>query len=95
MADHLPRLWRPLPEHSPNKCDQIFSRYRDAALQGEKLLDEEAERGTNTWFSPLELARLLLMRRIPRPLPSSGDLWRFSVLGADIPDLDTMLKKEA
>lgn len=65
-----------------------FRQYRSTALRGEKLLDDEAERGIGTWTSPTEIARLLLMRRIPRPFPREHDLWRFRVLGAIIPDLD-------
>ena len=68
-----------------------FRQYRDAALRGEKLLDDEAERGIATWTSPAEIARLLLMRRIPRPIPRENDLWRFRVLGAIIPDLDDII----
>ncbi len=53
--------------------------YRRAALRGEMLLDDEAERGIQTWTSPAEIAQLLLMRRIPRPIPSPHELWRFRV----------------
>ena len=59
-----------------------FRQYRDAACRGEQLLDDEAERGIATWTSPAEIARLLLMRRIPRPIPRESDLWRFRVIGA-------------
>jgi hypothetical protein len=64
------------------------------ALRGEKLLDEEAERGIGTWTSPADIARLLLMRRIPRPIPRERDLWRFRVLGAVIPDLDHVVAEQ-
>ncbi|TIY08645.1 MAG: hypothetical protein E5V18_04955, partial [Mesorhizobium sp.] len=37
---------------------------------------------------------LLLMRRIPRPIPRESDLWRFRVLGAIIPDLDRVVGAE-
>lgn len=65
-----------------------FKQYRAAAVHGEKLLNDEAERGIRSWASPADIARLLLMRRIPRPIPREHDLWRFRVLGAIIPDLD-------
>lgn len=68
-----------------------FHQYRGAALRGETLLDDEAERGIQTWTSPAEIAQLLLMRRIPRPLPSQHELWRFRVLGAIVPDLDDVV----
>ncbi|WP_292085759.1 TniQ family protein [Mesorhizobium sp.] len=71
-----------------------FRQYRTAALRGEKLLDDEVERGIGTWTSPAEIARLLLMRRIPRPIPRESDLWRFRVLGAIIPDLDRVVGAE-
>ena len=71
-----------------------FRQYRDAAIRGEQLLDDEAERGIATWTSPAEIARLLLMRRIPRPIPRESDLWRFRVLGAIIPDLDGIVAAE-
>jgi hypothetical protein len=71
-----------------------FRQYRSAALRGEKLLDDEAERGIGTWTSPAEIARLLLMRRIPRPFPREDDLWRFRVLGAIIPDLDHIVAEQ-
>jgi hypothetical protein len=71
-----------------------FRQYRVAALRGEKLLDDEAKRGVGTWTSPTDIARLLLMRRIPRPIPREHDLRRFRVLGAIIPDLDRVVAAE-
>lgn len=71
-----------------------FRQYRGAALRGEKLLDDEAERGIGTWTSAADIARLLLMRRIPRPIPREHDLWRFRVLGAIIPDLDHVVAEQ-
>ncbi|MCB1469051.1 MAG: TniQ family protein, partial [Rhizobiaceae bacterium] len=54
-----------------------FRQYHRAALRGEKLLDDEAERGIRTWTSPAEIARLLLMRRVVWPLPGEHELWRY------------------
>lgn len=71
-----------------------FRQYLGAALRGEKLLDDEAERGIGTWTSPAGIAQLLLMRRIPRPIPHEHDLWLFRVLGAIIPDLDSVVAAE-
>ncbi len=71
-----------------------FGRYHGTALIGERLLDDEAERGVRTWTSPAEIARLLLMRRVPRPLPRGYEPWRFRVLGAIIPDLDGVVATE-
>ena len=71
-----------------------FRQYHRAALRGEKLLDDDAERGVETWTSPADIARLLLMRRIPKPIPHEHDLWRFRVLGAIIPDLDHVIAEQ-
>lgn len=71
-----------------------FGRYHGTALIGERLLDDEAERGFRTWTSPTEIARLLLMRRVPRPIPPGYEPWRFRVLGAIIPDLDDVVATE-
>ena len=71
-----------------------FRQYRDAAIRGERLLDDEAEHGIRTWTSPAEIARLLLMRRVVWPLPREHELWRFRVLGAIIPDLDGIVAAE-
>jgi TniQ len=71
-----------------------FRQYLQVALRGERLLDAEAERGRWTWASPVDIARLLLMRRIPRPLPREDELWRFRVLGAIIPELDALVAGE-
>ena len=78
------------------QCDRghSFDQYHDAALRGEKLLDDDAERGIQTWISPLVLARLLLMRRVPWPFKCDAELWRYRVLGVVIPDLDDVIARE-
>jgi len=68
-----------------------FLKYRQAALHGERLLDAEAERGKSTWASKVDIARLLLMRRVPKPLPDEEEFWCFRVLGAIIPELDDLV----
>jgi hypothetical protein len=68
-----------------------FLKYRQAALHGERLLDAEAERGKWTWASPVDIARLLLMRRVPKPPPDEAEFWRFRVLGAIIPEFDDLV----
>ncbi|MEP3329783.1 TniQ family protein [Sedimentitalea sp.] len=79
--------------HDGTRADdsKALAPYRDAALQGEKLLNDEAEGGTPSWGSPMELARLLLIRRISWPLPREDDLWRYRVLGVLIPEFDAIL----
>lgn len=85
-------------EHYQDKtnsdADRALSPYRAAARRGETLLNNHAERRVETWLSPLEIARLLLMRRIPWPPPRDGDLWRYRLLGAIVPDLDAILAKQ-
>ena len=68
-----------------------FLKYRQAARYGERLLNAEAERDKSTWASPVDIARLLLMRRVPKPLPDEGEFSRFRVLGAIIPELDDLV----
>lgn len=84
------------PYHDKATCDErlAFTTYRAAALRGEKLLNDHAERGVETWLSPLEIAQLLLMRRVPRPIPHEDDFWRYRILGAIIPDLDVVLANQ-
>lgn len=74
--------------------DRTLAPYREAARRGETLLSNHAERSVETWLPPLEIARLLLMRRVPWPPPRDGDLWRYPLLGAIVPDFDTILAKE-
>jgi len=71
-----------------------FRQYCAAALRGERLLDDEAERDIRTWASPSEIARILLMRRVTWPVPPEHELCRFRVLGAIIPDLDHIVAAE-
>jgi hypothetical protein len=71
-----------------------FRKYPEAALHGERLIDAKAERGNWTWASPVDIARLLLMRRIPKPLPNEEELSRFRVLGAIVPEFDDLVTTE-
>jgi hypothetical protein len=70
-----------------------FAGYHHAALMGEETLESEAEHGVQNWVSPSEIARLLVMRRVPKSLPGyepSG----YRVLGVIIPDLDEVMQME-
>ena len=80
-----------LQSESNTDQSEALAPYRDAALQGEKLLHDEAKGGTPSWGSPMELARLMLMRRISWPLPREKDLWRYRVLGVLVPEFDAIL----
>lgn len=84
-------LLRHISRHGP---PSPFGHYHNAALRGERPLDDEAERGVRTWTSPAEIARLLLTRRVPKPVPRRYEPWRFRVLGAIIPDLDGVVATE-
>ena len=64
---------------------------REAITVLQRLLDAEAERGKSTWASKVDIARLPLMRRVPKPLPDEEEFWRFRVLGAIIPELDDLV----
>jgi hypothetical protein len=83
-----------LNEKDGREVDSPFCQYREAALRGERLLDAEGERGTRTWASPVDILRLLLMRRIPRPVPDEDEFWRFRVLGAIVPEFDDLLASQ-
>ncbi|WP_299682417.1 TniQ family protein [uncultured Roseobacter sp.] len=89
-----PHCCRPFQDIAQGDHSHPFDQYHAAALRGEKLLDDDAERGIQTWTRPLELARLLLMRRVPCPFPRNAELWRYRVLGVVIPDLDDVIAKE-
>ncbi len=89
-----PHCGRPFRDLAQCDRSRPFHQYHAAALRGEKLLDEDTERDIRTWASPLELARLLLMRRVSWPFPHDAELWRYRVLGAVIPDLDGVLARE-
>ncbi|MFG5379803.1 TniQ family protein [Yoonia sp. R2-816] len=88
---HCGRPFRDLAQ-----CDRghSFDQYHAAALRGEMLLHDDAERDIQTWTSPLELAGLLLMRRVPWPFPRDAELWRYRVLGVVIPDLDDVIARD-
>lgn len=89
-----PHCGEPYQDKTTSDGDQTLAPYRAAARRGETLLNKHAERGGETWFPPLEIAHLLLMRRIPWPPPRDGDLWRHRLLGAIVPDFDDILAKE-
>lgn len=89
-----PHCGEPYHDKTTRDGDRTLAPYRAAARRGETLLNNHAERGVETWLAPLEIARLLLMRRIPWPPPRDGDLWRYRLLGAIVPDLDAILAKQ-
>lgn len=88
------RCGDPLRDTDAGEVPCPFRQYHSVAIRGEKLLDDEIERGVRTWTSPTEIARLLLMRRIIFPVPREHELCLFRVLGAIIPDLDHVVAAE-
>ncbi|MEO1542818.1 MAG: TniQ family protein [Pseudomonadota bacterium] len=89
-----PHCGEPYQDKTTSDVDRTLAPYRAVARRGETLLHNHAERGAETWLQPLEIARLLLMRRIPWPPPSDCDFWRYRLLGAIVPNFDDLLTKE-
>lgn len=89
-----PHCEEPYQDKTASDGNQALAPYRPAARRGETLLQNHAERGVEPWLPPLEIARLLLMRRIPWPPPRDCDFWRYRLLGALVPDFDDLLTKE-
>lgn len=68
-----------------------FRHYWSSALHGKKLIEDVSDKRLRSWASPIDIARLLLMRRIPKTLSSDICLERFRVLGAIIPEFDDIV----
>ena len=85
-----PHCGSPLIDSDKRSTPSPFAAYWTDALDGQRLIDDEAERGVRAWASPTELARLLLMRRDPRTTHSecSG---RFRLLGVVVPETDAVV----
>ncbi len=60
------------------------------AVHGERLLDDFAERGVKTWASPIDLLRLLLIRRDPKPIDSDHWVKTQKVLDLVVPGFDRL-----
>ncbi|MDW3182791.1 hypothetical protein [Roseobacter sp.] len=43
----------------------------------------------------MDIARHLLMHRVPRPPPRDCDFWRYRLVGAIVPGIDELLTKES
>jgi hypothetical protein len=85
-----PQCASPFIDDGKRSIPSPFAAYWTDALDGQRLIDDEAERGDRAWASPTELARLLLMRRDPRTahLKCSGS---FRLLGVVIPGTDAVV----
>jgi TniQ len=74
-------------EHEPRSP---FADLWTEALNGQRLIDDEAKRGVRSWASPTELARLLLMRRDPKTGRSTAT-HNLRLLGALVPEIDAVI----
>ena len=63
----------------------------EEVLEGERLLDDYAERGIQTWASPIDLLRLLLIRRDPKPIDPERWIETPKVLDLVIPGFDCLV----
>ena len=80
-----------------NREPEVPSPFRchwSSALRGQKLVDNEVERGHRTWARPTDIARLLLMRRLPKTISAHTHLEQFRVLGAILPELDDVVAEK-
>lgn len=85
-----PQCGSALTDYHEHESPCPFAAYWTEALNGQRLIDDEAERGVRSWASPTELARLLLMRRDPRTghLATNNDL---RLLGLVVPEIDALV----
>jgi len=85
-----PQCGSPFIDNEKRSIPSPFAAHWTDALNGQRLIDDEAERGVRAWASPTELARLLLMRRDPRTthLKCSGS---FRLLGVVVPETDAVV----
>jgi hypothetical protein len=70
MAHQLLAVPRPFRDATNTKSPSPFRHYLGAALRGEELLDADLGRGVRPWASLPDICRVVLMRRIPKPVPS-------------------------
>jgi hypothetical protein len=63
----------------------------EEALGGERLLDDYAERGIQTWASPIHLLRLLLIRRDPKRIDAEHWIETPKVLDLVVPGFDRLV----
>jgi len=61
------------------------------ALNGERLLENYSERGVQTWVSPIDLLRLLLIRRDPKPIDPDHWIETPKILDLVVPGFDRLV----
>ena len=79
-----------LSDNEANTIASPINSYWTEALNGQRLINDEAELSVQSWAPPMELARLLLMRRDPRKthLKRNGS---FRLLGLIVPETDAVV----
>lgn len=75
-----------LLDKSETQAPSPLCRCWNQALNGQRLFEAEIAKGVQSWANPSEIARLLLMRRIPTNISQDTCLERFRVLGAVCPE---------
>lgn len=80
----------PLSDNEGNAVASPINSYWNEALNGQHLIDDEAQHGVQSWAPPMELARLLLMRRDPRTSNAAAN-GNPRLLGAVLPEIDAVL----
>jgi hypothetical protein len=81
----------PLQGRDAREHPSPFCSYWSAALRGEELLDAEAESGIHPWASPIDIARLLLMRRNPKTVRPEMRNSSQRILGVILPELEAVV----
>src|SRR6185437_2919228 len=61
------------------------------AVHGERLLDDFAERGVKTWASPIDLLKLLLIRRDFKPIDPEDWIETHKVVDLVVPGFDRLV----
>jgi hypothetical protein len=79
-----------LSDNEGNAIASPINSYWTEALNGQRLINDEAEHGFQSWAPPLELARLLLMRRDPRKSNSAAN-GNPRLLGVVVPEIDAIV----
>ncbi|QGN00003.1 hypothetical protein F7D14_21470 (plasmid) [Methylocystis parvus] len=80
----------PLSDNEGNAVASPINSNWNEALNGQRLIDDEAQHGVQSWAPPMELARLLLMRRDPRTSNAAPN-GNPRLLGAVLPEIDAVL----
>lgn len=64
------------------------------AIHGERLIDEFLRGAYVDWVSPIDIARLLLIRRRPKPFRHQASIRHSTILGAVVPGFDELVAEQ-